>query len=61
MRIEFESDDNLLLGKILNIPLSVIFVKSAFQENDKYYPHFFFNQCFYEYEHKSEDDSYIIY
>ena len=37
MRIEFESDDNLLLGKTLNIPVCIILVKSVFQENDKYY------------------------
>ena len=34
MKIKFESDDDLPLGKILNIPLCVIIVKSVFQEND---------------------------
>ena len=43
MRTEFESDDNLPSGKILNIPLRVIIVKSVFQENDKYYPQIFLN------------------
>ena len=61
MRIKFESDDNLRLGKILNIPVCVIIVKSVFQENDKYYLQIFLNECFYEYEHKCEDDSYAIY
>ena len=30
MKIKFESDDNLLLGKILNIPVCIIIVKSVF-------------------------------
>ena len=38
MKIKFESDDDLPLGKVLNIPICVITAKSVFQENDKYYP-----------------------
>ena len=32
MKIKFESDDNLFLGKILNIPVCIIIVKSVFQK-----------------------------
>ena len=53
MRMEFESDDNLPLGKILNISVCAIIVKSVFQENGKYYPQIILNECFDEYEHKS--------
>ena len=42
MKIRFESDDDLPLGKILNIPVCVINVRSVFQENSNYYPQFFF-------------------
>ena len=35
MKIKFESDDNLLLGKILNIPVCIIIVKSVFQKKKK--------------------------
>ena len=38
MKTRFKSDNSLPLGKIINIPLYVIIVKSVFQENDKYYP-----------------------
>ena len=48
MKIKFESDDNLLLGKILNILLCIVIVKSVFQENNNYYPQVFSHQCFYE-------------
>ena len=49
MKIKFESDDNLPLGKILNIHACAIIVQSVFQENDKYYPQVHLHGCFYEY------------
>ena len=36
MKIKFESDDDLPLGKILNVPLCVIIVKSVIQESEKF-------------------------
>ena len=60
MKIKFESDDDLPFGKILNIPVCVIIVKSVFQENDRSYLQFFLKECFYEYEHEYEDDSYVV-
>ena len=59
-KIKFKSDDDLLLGNILNIPLCVIIVRSAFQENNKYYPQVFLHECFYDYEHEYEDYSCAI-
>ena len=38
MKIRFESDDDLTLGKMLNIPACIIIARSVFQENNKYYP-----------------------
>ena len=35
MKIKFESDDDLSLGKILSIPLCVIIVRSVFQKKKK--------------------------
>ena len=60
MKIKFGSDDDLPLGKILNIPLCVVIVRSVFQENNKYYPQVSLHECFYEYEHEFEDDPYAI-
>ena len=37
-KIKFESDDDLSLGKLLNILVCVIIVRSVFQENNNYYP-----------------------
>ena len=38
MKIRFKSDDDLPLGKILNIPSLILVTKSVFQENNEYYP-----------------------
>ena len=46
MKIKFESDDNLPLGKILNIPVCVIIVRSVFQVNNKYHPQVFYINFF---------------
>ena len=48
MKNKFESDGNLSLGKILNIPLCIIIVKYVSQKNN-YYPQVFLHECFYEY------------
>ena len=50
MKIKFESNDDLLLGKILNIPVCIINVRSVFEEDGKYYPQVLLHGCLYEYE-----------
>ena len=50
MKIKFESDDDLPLGKITNIHLCVIIVKGVFEEDSKYYPQVLLHEYFYEYE-----------
>ena len=60
MKIKFESDDDLPLGKILDIPVCIITVGYAFQENNNYYPQVYLHECLYEYEYEYENDSYSI-
>ena len=48
MKIGFKSDDNLHLGKILNIPSMIIVSRSVFQEDNKYYPPVFLYDCQYK-------------
>ena len=60
MKIRFESDDDLPLGKILNIPVCVIIVRSVFQEHNDYYPQVYLHGCLYECEYEYENDSYSI-
>ena len=41
MKINFDSDVNLPLNKILNLHNLKLVVRSVFQEDNKYYPNFF--------------------
>ena len=48
MKIKFNSDDNLPLNKTLKLHNMTIVIKFAFQEDGKYYPQVFLDECFYE-------------
>ena len=48
MNIKFNSDDNLPLNKQLKFLIVTIIVRSVFEEDDKYYPHVFLDECLYE-------------
>ena len=50
MKIKFESNDDLPLGKMLNIPVCIIIVRSVFEEDGKYYPQVLLHKYLYEYE-----------
>ena len=38
MNARFESNDDLPLNKILNIPVFIIIINSVFEEDNSYYP-----------------------
>ena len=48
MKIKFSSDDDLPLNKILTLHNLTITVRSAFEEDGKYYLHVFLDKCLYE-------------
>ena len=48
MEIKFNSDDNLPLNKQLKSVSVTIIAKSVFEEDGKYYPHVFLDECLYE-------------
>ena len=49
MKIKFDSDDELPLNKIMEIPIVTIVVKVAFHENSKYYPQvWLLDKCLYK-------------
>ena len=43
IRIKFSSDDDLPLNKILK--LHMLTIRSVFEEDGKYYPHVFLDDC----------------
>ena len=48
MKIKFESDDDLPLDKILNIPVCVLITGGFFKEDSKYYSQILLNECYYD-------------
>ena len=48
MKIKFNSDDQLSLNKMIEIPRMIIAVRAAFHENNKYYPKIFLDECLYK-------------
>ena len=48
MKTRYESDDNLPLNKILKFPMLTVIDRSVFEENVKYYPQLFLDECVYE-------------
>ena len=48
MKIKFNSDDNLSLNKMLKLHMLTVIVRSIFEEDDKYYPQVFLDECLYK-------------
>ena len=48
MKIKFDSDDSLPLNKTLKLYNMTIIVQCAFEEDGKYYPQVFLDECLYE-------------
>ena len=48
MKIKLNSDDDLLVGRILSLHNSTIAVRSVFQEDNKYYSQVFLDEYLYE-------------
>ena len=54
MKIRFESDDDLQISKIINIPVCVIMIRGFLEEDSKYYPQILLHDCFYEHEESTD-------
>ena len=48
MKIKFNSDDHLPLNKIPKLHMLTIIVRSVFEEDGKYHPQVFLDECLYE-------------
>ena len=48
MKIKLNSDDDLPLSTSLKFDTMTIIIRSVFEENGKYYPQFFLDECLYE-------------
>ena len=45
MKIKFNSDDDLTLNKLLKFINLTIIVRTVFEEDSKYYPQIFLDEC----------------
>ena len=48
MKINFNTDDNIPLNKIICFPTIAIIIRSATQKDGKYYPQVFLDECLYQ-------------
>ena len=48
VKIKFNSDDNLLLNKTLTLHNMTVIIRYVFEEDGKYYPQVFLDECLYE-------------
>ena len=48
MKIRFESDDHLPLGKTFNIVNLIIVAESVLEKDGKFYPQIFLHECAYQ-------------
>ena len=48
MKMKFDTDDNLPLSKPLKLHLLTIIVRCIFEEDGKFYPQLYLDDCLYE-------------
>ena len=48
MKIKFNTNDNILLNKIIYFPKITITIRSVTQKDGKYYPQLFLDDCLSE-------------
>ena len=48
MKIEFNTDDNILLNKIIYLPTITITIRSITKKDNKHYPQVFLDDCLYQ-------------
>ena len=48
MKVEFDSDDDLPLNKLMKFHTLVIAIRHAFEKDGNYYPQIFLDDCLYE-------------
>ena len=48
MKVKFSRKDNLPLNQMLKFHMLTVIVRSVFEEDGKYYPQVFLDECLYE-------------
>ena len=50
MKIKFNTNDNIILNKVIYFPPITIAIRPVIQKDGKYYLQLFLDDCFYEYK-----------
>ena len=48
MKIKFDTDNNLPLNKTMKLHNMAIIIRSVFEEDGKFYPQIYLDECLYE-------------
>ena len=48
IKIKFNSDDDIPLNKVLNVPTIPVIIRNIFEKDGKYYLQFFLDECLHE-------------
>ena len=48
MKIKFNADEELAVNKTIEIPSMIIAARAVFNENSKYYPQVFLEECLHK-------------
>ena len=47
MKVNFDTDDDLVLNKIINAPMCAIIVKAVSVHDNKFYPQIYLHSCYF--------------
>ena len=48
MKIKFDTDDDIPLNKVLYFPTIAVIIRCVFEQNGKYYPQVYLDECLYQ-------------
>ena len=47
MKVKFDTDDDLVFNKIINVPMCAIVVKAVYEHDNKFYPRIYLHSCYF--------------
>ena len=47
MKVKLDTDDDLVLNKIINVPMCVTVVKAVYEHDNKFYPRIYLHSCYF--------------
>ena len=57
MKVKFDTDDDLVFNKFINVPMCAIVVKAVYEHDNKFYPRIYFHSC--HFNCFNDEDGYV--